>query len=520
MNIKKEAGILFHPVSLPGPYGIGEFGSQAFSFAEYLQSIGASLWQILPLSPTGYGNSPYSARSTFAGNELLISIEQLLKQELLRVHEIKPLQKTDNASVDYDQAEEWKLPILMRAARRFLENPPDAFHAFCRDQSDWLDDYALFMTLTVHGGDDPRWHTTWDKKIAFREEQELDRWKESCREDIAQWKALQYFFYTQWQEVKTFANSLGISIVGDMPIFVSADSVDTWTNRQLFKTDKKGAFSAQSGVPPDLFSSTGQLWGMPVYDWKNRKDELFSWWKRRISFALQQVDILRIDHFRGFRAYWEVPAGAETAESGRWVTVPGEELFRELREQLGELPIIAEDLGVITPDVEELRDDQGFPGMKILQFAFNADEKGSLEADNPYLPHNYIPNCVAYTGTHDNQTTAGWYAALPEHMRDLVRKYFARPDHDMGWTMVRGVMSSCANRVIVPLQDILGLGDEARMNAPATVGGHNWSWRVSAQQLEDPIPVHRFREMAELYGRASTDLSERGSQADPGSTDA
>ncbi len=501
MNTQKQAGIILHPTSLPGPYGIGELGPQAFEFTDFLVSIGASLWQILPLSPTGYGNSPYSARSVFAGNELLISMELLLASGLIDEEDIGPVSFTREDCVDYTALTAWKMPLLMKAADRLLADNPDQCNSFCTDQADWLDDYALFMTITSGNSDDPRWYKTWETGLAQRNEKALREYSSAHARDIARWKVLQYLFFTQWMDVKSYANSRGIQIIGDVPIFVSADSVDTWTHRNLFKTDAEGAFSFQSGVPPDAFSSTGQLWGMPVYDWKNQRDELFSWWTRRMEYMFLLTDIVRVDHFRGLQAYWEVPAGEKTAENGRWVKVPGKALFHELKKNLGDLPVIAEDLGVITKEVEDLRDSFGFPGMRILQFSFDHIGEGKLNSENPYLPHNYIPNTAAYTGTHDNQTSAGWYASLGDDLKDLVRRYFARPDHDMTWTMIRGVMSSCADKAIVPIQDVLDLGDEGRMNAPATVGDHNWSWRVTEEQLKSVLGAGRFREMAEMYGR-------------------
>ena len=506
MKQQRKAGIILHPTSLPGPYGIGELGSYAGAFVDYLEKIGASVWQILPLNPVGYGNSPYSARSTFAGNELLISVEKLIEEGLIPEDALQSMPVWDPGRVDYQALSEWKMPLLMQAADRFLEtkHQQKSYAAFCRNQQDWLEDYGIFMTITEEHQQDSRWYETWDSALADRDPAALKAYQKSRKQEIERWKVLQYLFSVQWMAVKEYAGSKGIEIFGDVPIFVSADSADTWTNRELFKTDSRGRFSSQAGVPPDLFSATGQLWGMPVYDWKNRKDELFAWWTRRMEHALKLTHIVRIDHFRGFQAYWDVPAGEKTAERGKWIKVPGASLFRHMKKQLGALPIIAEDLGVITPEVESLRDSFGLPGMKILQFAFDYLGEGKLNAENPYLPHNCSGNSVAYTGTHDNQTTAGWYASQGEEIRDLVRRYFARSDDDMVWTMIRGIMSSSSDTAIFPFQDLFCLGDEARMNAPSTVGSLNWSWRFPEAYLDDPAPAARFRDMAVLYGRIPT----------------
>lgn len=508
MKRKKTAGIILHPTCLPGAYGIGELGSSAYGFIDYLKHIGASHWQILPLSPTGFGNSPYSARSTFAGNELLISIELLIDEGMIKAESLGRMPQWESRRVDYEQLIPWKMELLKEAAGSY--QPDEQFSEFCRREEDWLDGYALFMSLAVDCSLGFSWYDQWDRDLALRSEQALASWRDRCAEGIHRWKVLQFWFHTQWMRVKAYARSRGISIIGDVPIFVAADSADTWQHMDLFKTDSKGGFSSQSGVPPDAFSSTGQLWGMPVYDWDGHRKELFEWWTRRVEHTLELTDIIRIDHFRGLQAYWEVPAGEATAENGRWVQAPGRSLFRHLKKQLGDLPIIAEDLGVITPDVDALREFFGMPGMSILQFAFDPVGEGKLNGENRYLPHNYEPNTAAYTGTHDNQTTAGWFAALDESVRDVVRRYFARSDDDMTWTMIRGVLSSCADRAIIPLQDILELGDEARMNSPSTVGSQNWSWRVTEEQLVLPVPSARFREMTELYGREARadDLSD------------
>jgi len=515
MKRERQTGILLHPTSLPGPYGIGDIGREAYRFVDFLVDAGVEIWQILPLGPTGYGNSPYSARSSFAGNELLISPDLLRDRGYLTDDDLvdHPVFRDDR--VDFSAVESWKLQIIRRAAQAFLqmisrEGAPDekeAFEKFCSRHAFWLDDYALFMSI-YEDYQDSRWYSVWDTDIGFREPEALERWSRKKAYEIDIRKVMQYFFYTQWNELRTYVNGKGIRLIGDIPIFVASDSVDTWANLHLFKTDEKGRFSAISGVPPDFFSATGQLWGTPVYDWAANEQEGFSWWLKRIDAALLQTDIVRIDHFRGFSAYWEVPAGEKTAEHGTWVKAPGDKLFTAIRDHLGDIPIIAEDLGVMTPDVEELRDSNNLPGMKIFQFAFDYKGPGRLNPDNDFLPHNYEYNCVAYTGTHDNDTTAGWYRALPEREKDIVRRYLARGDDDIVWSMMRVLMQSCAKYTIFPMQDLLEAGSDCRMNAPSTVGPANWTWRLKAGEADSWISG-RLREMVEMYGRRS-DRSESG----------
>ncbi|MGM0431100.1 MAG: 4-alpha-glucanotransferase [Spirochaetota bacterium] len=507
MKRKRAAGVLLHPTSLPGPFGIGDLGKEAYVFADFLAAAGAKLWQLLPLGPTGYGNSPYAARSSFAGNELLISAQLLHEQGLLTAEELASHPQFPDGWVDFQQVEQWKMRILRLAANRFLteldhkerSEERTAFKQFCTQHRHWLDDYALFISL-CEAYQDSRWYEVWEEDIAFRKPEALERWQTEKQQDIQQRRVMQYFFFTQWQALRNYVNNLGIEIIGDIPIFVAADSADVWAHLQLFKTDHAGSFSAISGVPPDFFSSTGQLWGTPVYDWEENRKEHFAWWLQRIDAALLLSDIIRIDHFRGFAACWEVPAGEKTAERGQWVPAPGEELFSAIRQHRGELPIIAEDLGVVTPDVEKLRDSHNLPGMKVLQFAFDWVEPGKLDPTNAFLPHNYGHNCVAYTGTHDNDTTAGWYTKLPEGERDLVRRYLARGDEDIVWSMMRLLMRSAARYTVFPMQDLLELGGDCRMNKPATVGEENWTWRLLPGAADEQLAA-RFREMVELYGR-------------------
>ena len=513
MNKARFAGILLHPTSLPGRFGIGDLGYEAYRFVDYLESSSIRLWQILPLGPTGYGNSPYSARSTFAGNELLISPDILVMRGYLTEAEVEPCRRpltgsgssdrSERERVDFGKVESWKLPMLKHAAERFLstDDPAErkAYTEFCKEQSYWLDDYALYAVLCEHYGDS-RWFSEWDADIGYREPKAIAAWTARFTHGIEVRKILQFFFFRQGMALKAYASERNVGRIGDIPIFVAADSVDCWVNLRLFKTDAKGRFSVQSGVPPDFFSSTGQLCGTPIYDWKQMKEEDFTWWVQRVRDALTQTDIIRIDHFRGLESYWEVPIEATTAIDGAWVISPGQELFDTLRKEIGEIRIIAEDLGVITPEVEALRDRYEFPGMKIFQFAFDFAPDGDINASNAFLPHNYDYNCVAYTGTHDNDTTYGWYRSLPDTYRDLVRRYLARSDEDIVWSMMRQLMASCAKYAIFPMQDLLGLAEDSRMNRPSTVGESNWSWQMLLSDL-DPFISARFSEMVRIYRR-------------------
>lgn len=505
------SGILLHPTSLPGPHGVGDIGPAAKRFVDFLVEAGQSLWQLLPLGPTGYGDSPYASFSSFAGNPLLISLDSLVEAGDLARSDLAPVPAFPPRYVDYGWAISWKLPLLERGARRFLDHASAerraAYERFCAESAGWLNDYSLFMAVKeefdararASGTGGAMWNNFWDADIALREPEAVLRWSVERREKIEIQKVWQFYFSTQWQELRAYANGRGVRLIGDIPIFVAPDSVDVWANRELFHLDERGRPTVVAGVPPDYFSSTGQLWGNPLYDWQAMRADGFSWWIRRMRGALAQVDIVRIDHFRGFEAYWEVPAGMATAEKGRWVKAPGEELFATLRSAIGELPVMAEDLGVITPEVVALRDRFGFPGMKVLQFAF--EPKGSgLSAENPFLPHNYVADSVVYTGTHDNDTTLGWYRTRSDAERDLVRRYLARDDHDIVWDLIRLALSSVARYAIIPLQDLLVLDSDARTNRPSTVGG-NWCWRYDPKQI-GPWAAGRLREMTELYGRA------------------
>ena len=506
MNFPRSSGVLLHPTSLPGRFGIGDLGPEAYAFVDFLVAAGQSLWQVLPLGPTGYGDSPYACYSAFAGNTLLISPEQLIEEKLLAKSDVASLPSLPGEQVDFERVHEAKDALLQKAYERYQHSTDTllriGFEKFIQENASWLDDYALFRALkTAHGG--IAWHE-WDLPLVRREPAALARARENLREQVEAHKFFQFLFFKQWFALKAHCNEHGISIVGDIPIFVAHDSADVWTNPEQFKLEPNGIPLVVAGVPPDYFSATGQFWGNPLYNWEGMLDDGFKWWIERVRAALQIVDIVRIDHFRGFAACWEIPGGDKTAERGRWVEAPGRELFTAIRKALGELPIIAEDLGVITPDVERLRDDFGFPGMRILQFAFSSDTK------NIDLPHNYHRNVVVYTGTHDNDTAVGWFnsvagegstrtASQIKAEREFCTKYLNTTGKEIHWDFIRAVLASLADTAIVPLQDLLGLGTEARMNLPNSTKG-NWSWRMKLNALT-PTHSKRLRAMAETYGR-------------------
>jgi len=507
VGFPRASGILLHPTSLPGRFGIGDLGEEAYAFAEFLAASRQSLWQVLPLGPTGYGDSPYQCFSAFAGNPLLISPQRLVHAGLLSKEDIANTPEFPDERVAFGNLIEYKKSLFSKAFDNFKRNAGETlqarFFAFCRESESWLEDYALFRALkSAHGG--VAWYD-WAPQFAKRDEHALDSARESLADRIDLEKLLQFLFFEQWSALKAYCDARGISIIGDAPIFVAFDSADVWTHPEMFKLDREKRPNVVAGVPPDYFSRTGQLWGNPIYNWDMIRGDGFRWWIERLQATLQTVDMLRIDHFRGFAASWEIPAGDKTAERGRWVEVPGRELFATLRDTFHELPIIAEDLGVITPDVEALRDEFGLPGMRVLQFAFRGDSK------NIDLPHNYIQNCVVYTGTHDNNTTIGWFNS--EAGRDSTRdaeqiarerayclKYLNSEGKKIHWDFIRAAWSSVANTAIAPLQDVLGLDGRARMNLPASQEG-NWQWRFRAEALTDEVR-DRLAEMTELYGRS------------------
>ncbi len=489
-----------HISSLPSPYGIGDLGREARVFADTLKNNKISLWQILPTGPTGYGDSPYAARSAFAGNELFISPRELYLEGYLELEDVtkKPIA---TERVDYGKVRSFKMPLLEKAALNFLkEKDKSAYLEFKEENKAWLEDYALFQAL-CEKYNDSRWYLAWPKELRCREEKALLKAKKELKDRIEIYEVWQYFFYSEWAKFKSYVHERGIELIGDIPIFVAADSADAWVNVNLLKIDENGQQEVSSGVPPDAFSSTGQLWGNPLYRWSEHEKTGFKWWTDRIKSCLTLCDIVRIDHFRGFEACWEVPAGEDTAINGKWVKAPGAKFFKKIKEEFGDnLPFIAEDLGVITPEVDKLRLSNNLPGMKIIQFAFGFDGD-KFDTSNQYLPHNYEKLTVAYTGTHDNNTTLGWYEELDDRTKDYVRRYFECGDDRVLWSIIRALMMSSASYVIIPTQDILGLGKEGRMNTPSTCGSSNWSWKMREEDLTSPS-FEGIKYYSELYGRA------------------
>lgn len=497
---ERLSGVLLHPTSFPSPYGIGDLGKEAYVFIDFLKEAGQRLWQILPLTHTGYGDSPYQSFSAFAGQPLLISPEHLISMGFLTEKELTDCPAGDSEHIDYGSVIPWKEQILSLAYRRFAakkENDRElgnSFRIFCEEQRCWLSDYALFMACKrVHKG--VSW-LEWDEKYRRPAPEFKEELFRSLYDDIEYYKFLQFIFFREWKELKLYANKNGIKIIGDIPIFVSMDSADVWANQHLFQLDKKGFPTSVAGVPPDYFSATGQLWGNPLYNWDTHRNENFSWWVSRIRTQLANLDILRIDHFRGFEAYWAVPYGEKTAVNGQWVKAPGYELFNAVRNSLGnELPIIAEDLGIITEEVNALREHFGFPGMKVLQFAFDS------AGESDYLPHRYQnPFCVCYTGTHDNDTSLGWYETLSQECKDKVLRYTNNSDKNrLSLDFIRLAEGSIAAYAVFPLQDVLGLGSAGRMNIPGVPSG-NWSWRYRKDSLL-PSLAKELKDITILYGR-------------------
>jgi 4-alpha-glucanotransferase len=498
MPFERTSGILLHPTSLPSKFGIGDIGPAAYGFIDFLAETGQQIWQVLPLGPTGHGNSPYMSYSAMAGNPMLISLEELRDRGLLTAEDLDHLPTFPADCVDYNAAFSAKEPLLEKAAKAFQasadEETQAAFNQFCQERAFWLDNYALFMALK-QAHNSVSW-TKWDAAIARRDPDVMVTWHEKLADPISYHKYFQFEFYRQWTNLKQYANDRHIQIVGDMPIYVAHDSVDVWAFPANFMVDEETLEpSEMAGVPPDYFSETGQLWGNPTYNWEEVENRDFRWWLQRIKALLDYVDLIRIDHFRGFQAYWAVPEGETTAIKGEWIEAPGEAFFNAVKAEFGSLPIMAEDLGVITPEVEALRDQFDFPGMKILQFAFGSDHM------NPYLPFNYVRNCVVYTGTHDNDTTVGWFEAASDYERDRVLRYLGGfPADGIHWSLIRVALFSIANQAIIPLQDVLGLGTDARMNTPGQPHG-NWDWRYCPEMLTEDLREH-LRSLTRFSGRA------------------
>jgi len=506
MPRERHCGILLHPTSLPGRFGIGSLGQEAHRFVEFLAEARQSLWQVLPLGPTGYGDSPYQSFSAFAGNPLLIDLELLRRDGLLTQAELEEPPAFPEDRVDYGAVIPWKEGLLTTACRRWSGAAGAAeraeLAAFRERERAWLPDFALFMALKRHyfGQGIAVWNR-WPAEIARRDPEAVRRLRQGdVAEAVRELEIQQFLFFRQWAALKQAAGAQGIRLIGDIPIFVAFDSADVWANQGLFRLTPALEPEVVAGVPPDYFSTTGQLWGNPLYRWDRLAADGYRWWLDRVRSALRLVDLVRLDHFRGFQACWEVKAGRPTAERGRWVKGPGAAFLAALQEELGSLPLIAEDLGVITRPVERLRDRFGLPGMKVLQFAF-----GSYST-NAFLPHNFDPRCVVYTGTHDNDTTLGWYRSESEKTRDQVRRYLARDGSDISWDLVRLAFASVADMAVVPLQDLMKLGTEARMNFPSKAQG-NWQWRFRAPMLTPEISG-RLRELALLYGRCPAEPEE------------
>ena len=505
---QRESGVLLHVTSLPSEQGIGNFGPAAYRFVDFLCRTRQQLWQVLPLGPTGYGNSPYQSFSAFAGNPLLVSLESLAAEGLLDPADLPGNTAFPADAVAFDEVALHQARLLGQAFERFktpaFTNQQEQLKLFSEEHSAWLSDYALFQAIKwAHGS--VAW-TSWEPPARDRDPTALQDYREQLHRQIELEKFAQFKFYSQWRSLKRYANERGISIIGDLPIFVAHDSADVWVNKDQFLLNPDGKPQVVAGVPPDYFSATGQLWGNPIYRWDKMAAEGYAWWIKRIRGALELFDRIRIDHFRGFESYWEVAGDATVASGGRWAPGPGAALFEAARQALGPLPIIAEDLGVITPRVDALREQLGFPGMRVLQFAFGDDPKA-----RDYQPHNYPRQCLVYTGTHDNDTTAGWFASEAgegttreqtsiHRERHNALQYLGTDGHEVHWGMIRLALGSVANTAIFPMQDLLGLGSQARMNLPGTSSG-NWAWRFRWETLTPSIE-QRLTEMTQTYERA------------------
>ena len=506
MKFPRSSGILLHPTSRPGRYGIGELGPEAHAFADFLHEAGQRIWQVLPLGPTGYGDSPYQCFSAFAGNPMLISLDRLVERGYLDADDLSGKPTFTEENVAFGAVIAWKTPLLRRAFQNFQRSSStdrQDFDIFCKRHASWLEEYALFMAAK-DAHDLVSW-TEWEPALRLREPAALEQARTQLSDDIECNKFIQFEFERQWLELKAHCTRNEIRIMGDMPIYVALDSADVWSHRELFELQPDGRPRVVAGVPPDYFSATGQLWGNPIYAWEAHAKSGYVWWIARFRRAMEMLDMIRLDHFRGFEAYYEIPAGDTTAVNGSWVKGPGAPLFAALRNVLGELPIVAENLGVITPAVEALRKEFGFPGMAILQFAFGNDPQAP-----DFKPHNYPHHLVAYTGTHDNDTVAGWWNSKPgtgsirteadvEKEMAYAKRYLNTDGHDINLVMIRTLMASVADTVLFPLQDVLGVGSEGRMNLPGTSSG-NWRWRFRQEQLNGRISA-QLKQWAETYER-------------------
>ncbi len=488
----RKSGILLAVSSIPSKYGIGSFSKEAYEFVDFLKEAGQSLWQILPLGPTGYGDSPYQSFSTFAGNPYYIDLEEFITKGYLTKEECDESDLGDGAFVDYEKIFHTKFKLLKKAfLNSNIEDNRD-YREFVKKNEDWLDDYALFMAIK-DSFDGISW-IEWDDDIKLRKKEALEKYRKELAQEIAFYKFQQYYFAKQWKELKGYANDKGIDIVGDIPIYVALDSADTWANPQLFQVDEECIPIAVAGCPPDAFSATGQLWGNPLYDWDYHKKQDYKWWVERIRYCYELYDIVRIDHFRGFDEYYSIPYGDPTAEFGHWEEGPGYELFQVIKKKLGKIKVIAEDLGFLTDSVIKLVKKTGYPGMKVLQFAFDSRE------ESDYLPHNYVANSIVYTGTHDNDTTKHWYETLNRHDRQFAARYLdASNSKQICKKMIRAALSSVSETAVIPMQDYLELDGDARMNEPSTLG-KNWKWRLVDGQCSDELAKEIYK-MTKLYGR-------------------
>lgn len=495
MRFPRSCGTLVHPTSFPSKYGMGDLGHEAYEFINFLEETGQTIWQVLPLSPTGYGNSPYASYSAFAGNPYLISPDKLEEKGYITAEDLSKAFLPMTTEADYETSYEKKDTLYKKAFDQFKSSSSKDVQKklanFKKQNSYWLEDYTLFMACSISNNRAP-WNK-WDKNLAQRKPSAIKKAKKTFADEIEYQTWLQFEFFEQWKVLKNYANSKNIRVVGDIPIFVDHNSADVWSHSEFFAVDKQGNRELVAGVPPDYFSETGQLWGNPLYKWKAIQKDNFSWWIERFRQMFDLFDAIRVDHFRGFDEYWEVKASEKTAENGEWVKAPGVELFTTIKEKLGSLPIIAEDLGLMTQGVEDLRDQFNFPGMKILQFAFDSD------STNSFLPHNYPQNCVTYTGTHDNDTTIGWYNSAPEVEQHRAREYTKSDGSEIQWELIRLGMFSVADQAIFPLQDFMNLESRYRMNTPGTVGD-NWMWRYTPDMLQN-VDKHRIKKMAEMTNR-------------------
>lgn len=489
----RSSGVLMHISSLPSPYGIGTMGKEAKKFVDFLVKGGQKYWQILPICPTSYGDSPYQSFSSFAGNPYFVDLEILCKEKLLTKKECESFDWGGSEQyVDYGTMYVSRYALLKKAYVRFKKEEPKEFAEFCKKEADWLDDYALFMALKdANGG--VAWFE-WDEDLKLRKPAAIEEAKKEHADDIEFYKMLQYFFFQQWWDLKSYANEKGIEIIGDVPIYVAGDSADVWANPGQFYLDEELNPIDVAGCPPDAFSEDGQLWGNPLFRWDVMKKDGYTWWTKRIAAMSKLYDIVRIDHFRGFDSYYAIPAKDDTAKNGEWREGPGMDLFRTLEKKLGKLNIIVEDLGFLTPSVIKLVEDSGFPGMRVIQFAFDTRD------DSNYLPHNYCEHSVVYTGTHDNDTLMGWFKTAPKASVKFAKEYLNLTEEEgYNWGMMRGAWSSVSELAIVPMQDLIGLGSEARMNTPSTLGD-NWKWRATADQINNPL-AKRLRKYMKMYGR-------------------